>query len=86
MNPEVTLAPDNSNTLDQLKVKHPVAPNGITLPPAPDGGEAHIPISGAAVKKAILSFPAGSAGGPNGLKPGHLKNLIGAPEAGSRLL
>ena len=35
---------------------------------------------------AILNFPAGSAGGPDGLKPGHLKHLIGAAEAGNRLL
>ena len=38
------------------------------------------------MKNAILSFPAGSAGGPDGLKPGHLKHLIGASEAGNRLL
>ena len=38
------------------------------------------------VKKAILSFPAGSAGGPDGLRPDHLKNLIGVPVAGNRLL
>ena len=38
------------------------------------------------MKSAIISFPAGSAGRPDGLKPGHLKNLIGATEAGNRLL
>ena len=38
------------------------------------------------MKSSIYSFPAGSTGGPEGLKPGHLKHLIGATEAGNRLL
>ena len=81
-----TLAPDNSETLDKLKERHPAAPAGISLPPAPGDDESHIPVTVDSVKNAILSFPAGSAGGPDGLKPGHLKILIGASEAGNRLL
>ena len=80
------LAPDNSETVDKLKERHPAAPAEITLPPAPENDDAHIPVSVESVKTAILSFPAGSAGGPDGLKPGHLKNMIGAAEAGNRLL
>ena len=39
------------------------------------------------VRKAILSCRAGSSGGPDGLRPGHLRSLIGhgLAEAGSRL-
>ena len=81
-----TLAPDNSDTLKKLEERHPAAPTGISLPPAPENDETHIPVTTDSVKKAILSFPAGSAAGPDGLKPGHLKSLIGAVEAGNRLL
>jgi len=38
------------------------------------------------VKQAILSFPAGSAGGPDGLRPQHLKDLMGSLEAGPSFL
>ena len=81
-----TLAPDKNATLDKLKERHPAAPSGILLPPVPDDMDVHIQVSTDSVKNAILSFPAGSAGGPDGLKPGHLKHLIGASEAGNRLL
>ena len=81
-----TLAPDNSETLQQLRDRHPAAPVGSFMPQAPENEENHIPASVDSVKLAILSFPAGSAGGPDGLKPGHLKHLIGAAEAGNRLL
>ena len=83
---EDTLAPNSPETLKILKEKHPSAPIGGSLPPAPEDDDAHDPVSSDSVRKAILSFPAGSAGGPDGLKPGHLKNLIGAAEAGNRLL
>ena len=83
---EDTLAPDNDETVAKLKERHPAAPEGISIPPAPENDEAHIPVTVDSVKTAILSFPAGSAGGPDGLKPGHLKNMIGAAEAGNRLL
>ena len=83
---EESIAPDNAETFEQLKAKHPAAPDGMSIPPAPEGGEGHVPISAVAVKKAILSFPAGSAGGPDGLRSDHLKNLIGVPGAGNRLL
>jgi len=38
------------------------------------------------VRKAILSFPAGSSAGPDGLRPQHLKDLINCQERGSDLL
>jgi hypothetical protein len=33
-----------------------------------------------------MSFPAGSSGGPDGLRPQHLKDLLGSQEAGAELL
>ena len=80
------LAPDNSETLNKLRERHPAAPAEVSLPSAPENDDAHVPVSPDSVKSGILSFPAGSAGGPEGLKPGHLKQMIGAAEAGNRLL
>ena len=81
-----TLAPDNSETLNNLRERHPEAPAELTLPSAPENDDDHIPVSSESVKSGIHSFPAGSTGGPEGLKPGHLKQMIGAAEAGRRLL
>ena len=38
------------------------------------------------VRKAIMSFPAGSAGGPDGLRPQHLKELMSCREFGQDIL
>ena len=80
------MAPDNSATLNNLKERHPEAPAELTLPSAPENDDDHIPASSESVKSGIHSFPAGSTGGPEGLKPGHLKQMIGAAEPGRRLL
>ena len=81
-----TLTPDNSETLNNLRERHPLAPAEVSLPSAPDNEDAHISVSSESVRLGIHSFPAGSTGGPEGLKPGHLKQMIGASEAGRRLL
>ena len=60
---EDTLAPDNAETLKTLGEKHPTAPIGCFFPPPPENNDAHTPFSSDSVKTAILSFPAGSAGG-----------------------
>ena len=81
-----TLAPDNDDTLNKLKERHPRAPNASSFPQAPENNDSHISATPDSVKSSIFSFPAGSTGGPEGLKPGHLKHMIGATEAGNRLL
>jgi len=70
-------APHTSQTLAALQHKHP--------PPAPDRRPACSPTSSerfealqvldVVVQRAIQSFPAGSAGGPDGVTPQHLKDL-----------
>ena len=40
----------------------------------------------AGVRKVVMSFPAGSSGGPDGIRPQHLKDLVCCREAGSDLL
>ena len=70
---------------NQLQTKHPVAPIDRRASPSPTA-EA-VSFSEADVRRAIFSFAAGSAGGPSGLRPQHLKDSISslASEAGNQL-
>ena len=81
------LAPYNSDTLAALREKHPPAPGDLALPSPPEdlGNPA---ISEEEVRRALNSFRPGSAGGPDGIRPGHLRSLTSlvAAEAGARLL
>ena len=82
------LAPLSPATEADLRAKHPPAPQDLAFPDPPCNS---LPVAIATtddVLKAITSFRPGSAGGPDGLRPGHLKSLVGhaAAEAGSRLL
>jgi len=71
-------APCLADTLAALTLKHP--------PPATDKRPATVPssssqlnalqVSDVHVSKAIRFFPAGSAGGPDGITPQHIKNLM----------
>ena len=72
-----------------LKAKHLPTPDNLSLPAPPSGDLVAAPvITENEVRKAIESFRPGSAGGPDSLRPGHLRTLIGlaAAEAGARLL
>jgi len=83
------LAPHNEATLEALKAKHPSSPVDLSLPAPPNDDLVTTRVATEAeVRKAIESFRPGSAGGPDGLRPGHLRTLIGlaAGEAGARLL
>jgi hypothetical protein len=72
-----TLADASATTYQQLQLKHPPAPNDrrspyTALPAAP-----YDPFLTSAdqVLSAIKSFPPGSSGGPDGLRPQHLKDM-----------
>ena len=72
------LAPFNSTTLAALQEKHPVPHPDTVIPPTPNPIPVQVdPVS---VARAIRSFPSGSAGGPDRLRPQHLKHLL--PTAG----
>jgi len=60
-----------------LKSQHP-SPHPDTWFPPPMQDPISTPVSEEVVAKAILSFPNGSAGGPDGLRPQHLKDLTSA--------
>ena len=53
----------------------------------PDASNVPVPIAEEEVARAVHSFPNGSAGGPDGLRPQHLNDLISvSAERGGREL
>ena len=83
---EDSIATFDEETMAALRSKHPPPhPHSQIPPPPPEDSTPSTTISVEAVTKAILSFPNGSAGGPDGLSPQHLKDLISASaEKGGR--
>ena len=81
-------APKNGETLRLLEQKHPPAPGDLSLPEPPEDGFPTCVCAVEDIRKALSSFGPGSAGGPDGLRPGHLQSLTSrwAAEAGVRLL
>lgn len=65
--------PDES-TFDDLRRLHPTAPPDRR--PVPIAVIPPLQVSPPAVRAAIQSFPNGSAAGPDGLRPQHLKDLV----------
>ena len=82
------LAHQDGDTLRALKKKLPSTPENLSLPDPPDGSVVPAVASEEDHRKGILFFHAGASGGPDGLRPGHLRSLVahGSAEAGSRLL
>ena len=83
------LAPNNEATTNSLKLQHPPAPVDLNLPAPPDDDyEGPTVATDDDIRRAVASFPPGSAGGLDGLRPGHLRALLGreSGEAGARLL
>ena len=70
-------AADSSETLAALRAKHPPPANDRRCPCNPDVARFDaIQISDKDILNAVRSFPAGSAGGPDGITPQHLKDLL----------
>ena len=67
----------SSSTYAALQAKHPPPHPLSSIPELVDVPDEPISISAEAISLAIRSFPHGSAGGPDGLRPQHLKDLIG---------
>ena len=87
-----TIAPHDEKTLAALRLKHPprrnISGNGSLL--ISNENNIHLPLNVVErdIVDAIKSFPAGSAGGIDGLRPQHLKDLTNTQngEAGHRLI
>ena len=67
-----------------LGAKHPTTSGDTGALPAPERDSA-LSVSESDVRQAVLSFPAGSSGGPDGLRPQHLKDLVLCRESGCAL-
>lgn len=75
--------------LDTLKSLHPQPLEGPSVPLGLNAGEPLIDDDGdrrLRVKRAILSFPAGSACGPSGLRPRHLQDILQGDHQGTSTL
>ena len=82
---EESIADQNEETLAALRSKHPQAHPSTHIPTLSEGLPSPPWVSEDDVIRAICSFPSGSAGGPDGLRPQHLKDLTGSSaEKGGR--
>ena len=82
---DATLAPMDNSTFAALQEKHPPShPDSIFPPLQEDFLSNSISASDEDIIKAIRSFPNGSAGGPDGLRPQHLKDMIDSSAEGGR--
>ena len=69
------LAPQSKATYDSLLALHPPCPTDRRLSP-PVASCQPLSVLPLEVGHAIRTFPSGSAGGPDGLRPQHLKDLL----------
>ena len=73
---QLTLSPQRALLSGSLENKHPQAsPPALPLGPVPPP----LSLSEAVVLKAVRSFPGGSAPGPSGLRPSHLREAVSCP-------
>jgi Reverse transcriptase (RNA-dependent DNA polymerase) len=75
----------DSESLEELRIKHPPAEN-VSEPPHPPTNSLAFQTTEGEVLRAIRSFPAGSAGGPDGIRPQHILDLVNCREVGTVLL
>jgi len=82
------VAPISPEVLEILRSKHPKAEHDLTIPQVDEAIVLLAEVTDQEVIAAIKSFPKGSAGGIDGLRPQHLKDLIGGlkDESSNRLI
>ena len=78
-------AAPSTEGLAKLRLKHPPATMDASTMPVPQS-DSSLSVGEPDVRKAIMSFPAGSSAGPDGLRPQHLKDMINCQERGPELL
>jgi len=77
----------SAESFDSLKQKHLQASLRAADLPCPSQDHC-LSVDESAVRRAVLSFPAGSAGGPDGLRPQHIRDMLlcrGAGRSFSRI-
>ena len=70
-----TFAPPNCSTIKALESKHPPPHPDTSIPSIPAEVGSTLEVSQSDVLQALLSFPKGSAGGPDCLCPQHLGDM-----------
>jgi hypothetical protein len=76
---EDAVAPPTADVLDILRTKHPTGNPESFYPPKPSFTESVFEnVTAEEIVQSINSFPNGSAGGIDGLRPQHLKDLLAA--------
>ena len=83
---EEKMAGVTPETINKLQEKHPPAPADRRPLVSPSPPQQPLQVTEAEVTKAIKSFPPGSSGGPDGLRPQHLLDLIKCAESGGELV
>ena len=80
-------APADHITLQALRNKHPGPTTNRRVPVDPTGNSRFSPlqVNPGDVKRAMRTFPLGSSGGPDGLTPQHIIDLL-AGDSDGRLL
>ena len=83
---EAPAAP-SEESLSKLREKHPPASGKADQLPAPQRDNC-LMVEESEVRRAVLSFPAGSAGGPEAghLRPQHIRDLVTCQESGHDFL
>jgi len=71
----------SANSFSSLKSKQPTASKPCDGLPNPSQFSS-LSVTESDVRRAVLSFPSGSAGGPDGLRPQHLRDLMLCQESG----
>src|SRR6218665_1584282 len=79
-------APTDNITFEELRSKHPSPPSDRTPMPNPSSSAKAFQTAEAMVFDQIRHFPPGSSGGPDGLKPQHILEMITTKDSGPELL
>jgi len=80
-----TPAAPSEESLSKLKEKHPPASGKAGHLPAPQRDNC-LMVEESEVRRAVLSFPTGSAGGPDFLRPQHIRDMMMCQESGHDFL
>ena len=84
MSDETPVSPSDES-LAKLRDKHPAASIQATGLPTPSQAGCLL-VEESDVRRAVLSFPPGSAGGPDGIRPQHIRDMLLCREAGPDFL
>ena len=75
----------SAESLQALRQKHPSASSSLSNLPSAQSVQC-MSVDKDEVRRAVLSFSPGSAGGPDGLRPQHIRDMLMCQEAGTEFL